>query len=93
MINNLIGNAPIKVKFALKAYFEDIHPPTLVDSYLGPFLKAEVRKFLKQYKIHGTYPWTWDHGKLTKKERREVYNSLFDLLTEEEKEFRLYRIR
>lgn len=96
LINSLVGSAPIKVKFALKEHFKTIYYlDSLSDIALRQTLEHIVKGFLGQYRVHGLYPWNWDGGKqnrISKEERREIYDALLDLLTEEEKEFRLYKI-
>lgn len=91
LVNSIVGNAPLKVKYALKAHFAGLRPPSLQVEYLIPFLKVEAMGFLSRYKIHKRYPWEWSNKGLTKKHRKEVYNALLALLSDEEKEYTLYK--
>ena len=96
LINSLVGAAPITVKFALKEHFKTIdYLDSLGDIALRQTREHIVKRFLDRYRVHSLYPWNWDGGKLnriSKEERKEIYTALLDLLTEEEKEFRLYKI-
>ncbi len=96
LINGLVGTAPIKVKFALKEHFKTIDDlDTLSNIALRQTLEQIVKEFLDQYLVHDLYPWNWYGGrqkKHTTAQRKEIYQALLDLLTDEEKEFRLYKI-
>ena len=93
LVNGLIGVAPIRVKFALKEHFRGIKFVFMDEIRIKGEIKYTVQNFLNQYLIHGVYPWHWMHGKLTKAERKDAYTALLDLLTDEEKKFRLHHIR
>ncbi len=96
LINSLVGTAPIKVKFALKEHFKTIDGlDTLTNIALRQAIEDIVREFLGQYRVHDLYPWNWYGGRQkahTKTQRKEIYQAMLDLLTDEEKEFRLYKI-
>lgn len=92
LVNSIVGHAPIKVKFALKKHFEGIEFLSMDKEYLRKTLRSILKDFFNSYRVHGLYPWEWNVGKLTKTERKEVYEALLTLLTDEEKEFRLHQI-
>ncbi len=95
LINSLIGAAPIRVKFALKEHLKNNEFESLSNVPLREKMETTVKDFLNQYKVHELFPWEWAGGKQkahTKAQRKEIYRALLDLLTEEEKEFRLYKI-
>lgn len=96
LINSLVGIAPIRVKFALKDHLRNMDFEALSDITLRQKIETAVKDFLNQYKVHELYPWEWAGGKQkshTKAQRKEIYSALLTLLTDEEKEFRLYKIK
>lgn len=100
VINQMIGNAPLKVKYALKDFFKvfTFHP-AMSDKAIIDMMKHVLSIFLTEYQLHGMYVWSWHEytGKKnvsdTKKleRRRELYAAYLLLLTEEEMAIGAYK--
>lgn len=93
LFNSLVGNAPLSVKFGLKAFLETftVHPALDEMSVVAIYKKA-VQKYLNQFKRHGQFFWSWSNyqGKKNESEtthlfkKLELYKRYLALLTEEE---------
>lgn len=102
-INNIVGEAPLKVKFALKKYLSGItilpHPDIKVRMRAWSKLS---KSFMRRYKVCGVWPWHWSKHRYSKgdiqshtpeklNERREKARKHYmDLLTLEE--IQLFRL-
>ncbi len=92
-INGAVGNAPIKVKFALKQHLASIEvfPNLPQHARFKIYLRLAVL-FLGQYKVHNYYPWLWngavfpkDMPKSKQNQRRmRIRNAYMELVTDEE---------
>jgi len=85
LINSMIGDAPLKVKFALKEHFKTvIFMPNMPKSLLIKTINNLTCIFLKNYKYKNYYPWEWNNLKNNNNKRIMVYKAYLDLLTVEE---------
>ena len=100
VINQMIGSAPLSVKFALKDFFKGFtFHPAMSDKAIVDMMKYTMSIFLNDYQIHGMYVWTWKEytGKKNVSDakrlerRRELYDAYILLLTEEEKAIGAYK--
>lgn len=102
-INNIVGDSPLKVKFALKKYLSEItilpHPDITVRMRIWAKLS---KSFMCRYKVCGIWPWSWNKHQFSKSDKRiytrnerDIYREkarkrYLKLLTLEEKQlFRL----
>ena len=87
-INSRVGNAPLNVKYGLRAYLRGLHAPAYQQSRNPKFVRAfyieHTNKFLDSFKIDNKFPWKYldtssniDHLALR--------GECFSLLTMEEK--------
>jgi len=58
-INQLVGCAPLAIKFALKKYLSKLEIITLPYEKLLDVHRGQTELFLSQYKIDRVYPWDW----------------------------------
>jgi len=99
LVNGMIGNAPLVVKYELKEYFKNIHfHPSLPDKALATSIKNTMRAFLSKYKHHGYYVWAWKGYQARLGESQisvmmktyELYERYLLLLTQEELDGGMY---
>lgn len=87
-INGCVGNAPLKVKFALKAYLADIIPiPGMNNKKIKKLYTQLTVDFLKSFKPDGKgwhYPWQWFEQEDPRR-KRVLKERWMHLLTDEEK--------
>lgn len=88
-INNLVGCAPLKVKFTIKkelSLFVKTLPENIDDNTKIYLCMNKTKEILKSYKIFKIYPWGWkgiDDNKV--KEKELMKREYMKLLTPEEK--------
>jgi hypothetical protein len=89
VINQVIGNAPISIKFELKNFLTSDLTKTAIskfdtDEEKMMSLKSRAKFFLSKYKIGNSYPWdyvgVYNHDQL----RKKLFNAYVKLLTTEE---------
>lgn len=83
-MNVLVGNAPLKVKFALKAHLAKftVFPKMSIDNKIEAYT-AVARAFLEGFKVHGQYPWQFKTCRNAER-RKEMRMAYMSLLTAEE---------
>src|SRR5688500_12407795 len=57
LLNCIIGNAPLKVKYAIREHLAKLHFFKLTAIEITHIHAKATLAFLDQYKINGLYPW------------------------------------
>lgn len=99
VINRIVGDSPLKVKFALKEYLSKVNISSDLSIEIRMKKWSKLSKsFMRKYKINGIYPWDWNRHHFSKKDKsqyskeelsiqREITRSYYiNLLTLEEKQ-------
>ncbi len=93
IINTILGNSPLKVKYGLKEYLSKISVfPNLTYLEKCEVYEKLTREYINKYKVNNVYPWNWYTVKC-KESRKKLFKKYWRLLTEEEKQLTILNMK